>query len=118
MTMDEISTVVSNLIGIDVADIRQSNGMSRKDSIVIARHAVISLARELTELTLSRIADYFNFVSHASIINAVKKCNHMRDTNREFRHLYLRAKKVLDMDKVERELMFDFLPFVYIANVN
>jgi len=42
----------------------------------------------------------------------------MRDTNREFRHLYLRAKKVLDMDKVERELMFDFLPFVYIANVN
>ena len=113
MTTQEITGIVGNVFGVHPDDIRQKVRRDRSDRVVFARHAAVSISLALRKTSLIKTAEYFNLGTHASMINAVKKCKNLVDTNRVFAHLFHHAERVCNLSDFERMQFTDFIPFVY-----
>lgn len=70
LTLDEITRVVSSVFGVSVEEIL---GKGRTKAVSLARQAVMSLARELTDLSLIQIGAGLGDRTHSTVISGIKK---------------------------------------------
>lgn len=113
MTAYEITSIAGSILGVTPEDIRQKTRKDRSDRVVFARFAAISLCRAKTNLSLSKIANYYNFSNHATVLNAIKSCDNMVETNRVFRELFSLIINNINKSEFERLQLTEFIPFVY-----
>ncbi|MBK9124177.1 MAG: chromosomal replication initiator protein DnaA [Chloroflexi bacterium] len=70
LTLDEITQVVSSVFGVKVEEIL---GKGRTKAVSLARQAVMSLARDLTDLSLIQIGAGLGDRTHSTVISGIKK---------------------------------------------
>lgn len=68
----EILSTVARYYGVTVDDLR---GTSRTQQLALARHIAMYLCRELTDLSLPKIASIFGNRDHSTVLYANKKIN-------------------------------------------
>ncbi|MDE8442622.1 helix-turn-helix domain-containing protein, partial [Klebsiella pneumoniae] len=66
----EILSTVAQYYGVTVDDLR---GSSRAQQYAIARHVAMYLCRDLTDLSLPKIASIFGNRDHSTVLYANKK---------------------------------------------
>lgn len=113
MTTEEITGIVGNIFGVTEDDIRQKSRKDRGDRVIFARFAAITLCRRKTTLSLSQTARRFNLSNHATVINAMQKCENMIETNRVFSHLFNLTESIINRSDFERMQLADNIPFIY-----
>lgn len=113
MTPAEITSIVGSILGVTPEDIRQKTRKYRNDRVVFARCAAISLCRSNTSLTLSRLAKYYGLKNHATVLNAVRTCQNMVETNRFFSQFFTLIHTNINKSEFERLQLTEFIPFVY-----
>lgn len=70
LTLAEIIAVVSAVFGVTVEEIQ---GKGRTRAVSLARQAVMSLARDLTDLSLTQIGAGLGNRTHSTVISGIKK---------------------------------------------
>jgi chromosomal replication initiator protein len=78
ISIDNIKKTVAEYYKIRVSDLLSKN---RKQSITRPRQIAMTLARELTNLSLPEIGDNFGGRDHTTVINACKRINSLKDTD-------------------------------------
>lgn len=113
MSATEITSIVGGIMGVTPSDLRQLNRRDRSDRVVLARCAAISLCRKHTTVSSTALARFYNLQNHATVLNAVKTCNGLIDTNRVFATLYSVMERAVSQSEFDRLQLTDFIPFVY-----
>jgi chromosomal replication initiator protein len=80
ITLDLIVTTVGNRLGISPAEIK---GDKRTRAIVQARHIVMYLTRELTDLSLPKIGERLGGRDHSTVMHGVDKVTRLLGEDRE-----------------------------------
>lgn len=70
VTAGMIVARVSNYFGVPLADLKSP---TRTRTLTLPRHVAMYLCRELTDLSLPKIAEEFNRRDHTTVMNAVRK---------------------------------------------
>ena len=113
MNPSEIIGIVGNIFGVTPEDIRQKTRKDRADRVIFARFAAISLCKRKTTLTLTGIARCFKLTNHATVLNAIHKCDNMVETNRVYAHLFKLTESIVNSTDFERLQHTEFIPFIY-----
>jgi len=82
LTLDTITESVAKDLNIKPSEIK-SKGRSK--NIVYARRIAIYLCRELTQNTITQLAQYFGMKDHTAISHTLKKINELIETNEDFK---------------------------------
>ncbi|MBQ9258621.1 MAG: chromosomal replication initiator protein DnaA [Neisseriaceae bacterium] len=81
VTIDEIQKTVATFYHISMKDLVSKN---RQRSLVIPRHTAISLAKELTTLSLKDIGNAFDGRDHTTVLNACKNVKELLGKDETF----------------------------------
>ena len=92
VSIEEIQKTVANFYRIPMKDLL---GKSRQRSLVVARHAAISLAKELTTLSLKDIGNAFDGRDHSTVLNACKNVQDLIDKDDSFAQDYQNLRQQL-----------------------
>lgn len=84
MTINELIERGSMATNIPASEI---TGTTRKDEIVIIRHAISAIAYK-AGYNYRQIAQALNRRCHATVINSCRRSGQLTDCNRDFRELY------------------------------
>jgi len=82
LTLDTITQNVAKDLNIKPSEI-QSKGRSK--NIVYARRIAIYLCRELTQNTITQLAQYFGMKDHTAISHTLKKINELIENDEDFK---------------------------------
>ncbi|TKX31008.1 chromosomal replication initiator protein DnaA [Campylobacter aviculae] len=80
ISIEDILALVCKEFNIKPSDVKSNN---KKQNVVIARRVAIYLARELTSLTFSQLANFFVMKDHTAISHSVKKIKELIEENNE-----------------------------------
>lgn len=69
-SLPEIASATAKVFGVRVADLKSPR---RSQTISIARQVAMHLARELTDLNLKTVGEYFGRGNHSTVIHSCKK---------------------------------------------
>lgn len=75
VTLAEVTRLTANAFGVSVAELR---GPGRSQSVSLARQTAMSIARELLEVKLLEIGEYFHRGNHSTVIHACRKIERQR----------------------------------------
>ena len=90
--IEEIQKAVANFYRIPMKDLI---GKNRQRSLVIPRHAAISLAKELTTLSLKDIGNAFDNRDHTTVLNACKNVKELLGKDENFAQDYQTLRHML-----------------------
>lgn len=82
METARLEDYVATLFGINAADLFTA---TRRREVVEARHLCMSIMREFTNQTLTKIGRHFNR-DHATVMFAIKMVRDLYGTDKQFRH--------------------------------
>ncbi|MBZ7935839.1 MULTISPECIES: chromosomal replication initiator protein DnaA [Campylobacter] len=80
ISIEDILALVCKEFNIKPSDVKSNN---KKQNVVTARRVAIYLARELTSLTFSQLANFFVMKDHTAISHNVKKIKELMEENSE-----------------------------------
>ncbi len=80
--IDSILKTVAHELNVKPSEIRSKN---RSRIVVYARRVAIYLTRELTQLSMPQIAQYFGMKDHTAVSHTMKKINSLFENDEEFK---------------------------------
>ena len=92
VSIEEIQKAVANFYRIPMKDLL---GKGRQRSLIVARHAAISLAKELTALSLKDIGNAFDGRDHTTVLNACKNVKELLGKDENFAQDYQNLRQQL-----------------------
>lgn len=92
VSIEEIQKAVANFYRMPMKDLI---GKNRQRSLVIPRHAAISLAKELTTLSLKDIGNAFDGRDHTTVLNACKNVKELLGKDENFAQDYQNLRQQL-----------------------
>ena len=92
VSIEEIQKAVANFYRIPMKDLL---GKGRQRSLIVARHAAISLAKELTALSLKDIGNAFDGRDHTTVLNACKNVQNLLNKDDSFAQDYQNLRQQL-----------------------
>jgi len=113
MSPATITKIVSDIFGVDVSEIRQQTHLDRADRVVFARFAAITLCRQKTTMSLSQLGRFFRNKNHSTVINAMKVCSYLCETNRAYAALFDTTLHAVNSSEIDVLQLTGFYPFVY-----
>ena len=91
-SVENIQTTVANYYNIRVLDMLSPK---RNRAVVRARQVAISLAKEITNFSLSRIGDSFGGRDHATVLHSLRKIKELKKTDPQLQEEYKRLQVML-----------------------
>ncbi len=91
-SVENIRSTVANYYNIRVSDLLSPK---RNRAVVRARQIAISLSKETTNLSLSRIGDSFGGRDHATVLHSLRKVKELQKTDPQLHEEYKRLRSML-----------------------
>jgi chromosomal replication initiator protein len=83
LTLQEVTTTVARHFGVTVGALRSA---SRQRGLVVPRHCAMQLARELTDLSLRSIAEFFGGRQHSTVLHGCQRLEELLGERPDLRH--------------------------------
>ena len=78
-------TTLSRIVQKEFGEFRP---FSRKREYVVSRMVFSTIAYDFTDTSYKAIGDFFGGKNHATIINAIQRCNELYTTDEKFKNRY------------------------------
>lgn len=102
--LTDIVQIVSLETGVPLISMKQK---TRKREIVESRQIAMWMLKRYTKLSLEAIGSYFeneneHIFDHSTVLHACKTVNDLKETNRDFREKFEKAKKAVEKSKEKK----------------
>jgi chromosomal replication initiator protein len=95
LTIRDIAVVTAKYFGLKLADLKSP---SRRKEIVSARNLAVYIARQLANLSLAQIGDYFGGRDHTTILHSLRKTDKLVKTDPGTREALVELRRLIAMN--------------------